>query len=623
MRALAWIACLCALSAPGCKRDADAPLPQSELFPPLQPQTLPQTAVEPLARLGEANAREPDDDPSHALRVAPGTVVIGAFGDQASLGKGGESDWLRVEPLPPAGEMLHIDVREGPECLRLELYDRAEGTPIRTAAPWHGQLPTLPALQLTGTGVWLRLHCVGKQLPGPWRVALTARPAALDDEREPNDTPSADTRLLGLGQTVQGLLAPVGDVDVLRLELGNALPGDALLVSVTGVPELALELTLQAEPGAEPLLRRRGAVGEPILVPNLDVRRVGERPWLVLRALKGQRTDSAYALTVRPLLPAGCRAQGSCPERIPVEREPNETQATAMGIRADSLITGLLDNPDDVDVYAVDAEPGDVIDVEVDPPEGVRVRMGVAEGSDAWATLIGEEAGAPVVFAGRRVRGRRVHITVAAESGASRTSPYMLRVRARPSLDFEHEGEAHELLGRVDAADFLGWRGQGALLPSGDIDEFAIDVGAPAGQGRTVQLGCQGDGGPGLRCRLRGGDGRWLAEVQSDSAAEGAAAVLATPVLVGTGPLQVVVDRAGPAVSLRPYRVTLVDQGLVALPGESTPVGVESPGAAPAAATPPASPAPAPAPVPAPALPPSLPPGAARPISPPEAPTPR
>ncbi len=604
MRALAWIACLCTLAAPGCKRDADAPLPQNELFPPSRPQPLTETAVEPLARLGDARAVEPDDDPSHALRVAPGTVVEGAFGDQAGdPGKSGESDWLRIEPLPPAGQMLHIDVRQGPGCLRLELYDRAEGPPLRSAQPWHGQLPALPALQLQGTGVWLCLRCVGKQEPGPWRVALTARPATLDDEREPNDEPSADSRLLGLGQTVQGLLAPVGDVDVMRLELGNALPGDALLLSVTGVPELALELTLLAEPGAEPMLRRRGGVGEPILVPNLDVRRVGERPWLVLRALKGQRTDSAYALTVRPLLPAGCRAQGSCPERIPVEREPNETSAQAMGIRADSLITGLLDNPDDVDVYAVDAEPGDLVDLEVDPPEGVRVEVSVAEGGETWATMVAAEAGAPVAFAGRRVRGRRIHVTIASGSGASRTSPYTLRVRARASLDFEHEGDARDLLGRVDAVDFVGWRSRGALQPSGDIDEFGLDVSAPEGQDRVVQLGCQGDGADGLRCRLRGPDGGWLAEIAAP--ADPQATARTAPITLAPGHHHVVVDRSGPEPSLRPYLVELVDLGPVArvgLPAEPTPTqgigagiaapmgGAVAPAVGPAAVTVPAAP---------------------------------
>ncbi len=454
-RTLTAFALLCALlSLPlACRRQAEAPLPGHTLYPDAGAAAPQSTAAAPLARIQELQAREPDDAPAQALRVALDVVVSGAFGDQVARAGAGEADWIRVEPLPPTGTLWRAELLSAPRCARLDLFDRLDGAPLRVAGPWRDQLPSLPSLHIPAVGVWLRLRCIGAPLAGPWRLQLTTQRAGPDDEREPNDQPADAGPPIGVGQTRQGTLAPAGDEDLIRLDLGNALPGDALLLSITGVPDLALELELYAgdapmaghpsrAPWPPPLLRRAATSGEAIAIPNLDPQALPGRPWLRVRAKAGQRADVSYALTVRPLLPEGCVAVSACRERLPVEREPNDDKRLAQLVRTPAALTGLLDAAADVDVYALDVAPNDVLRGVWTPPAGLRARIAVAEAGGPLYSVDGVASGAPIELPPRRVRGRRVFVEVSALEGATATAMYSLRLGAAAEPAFIDPADA-------------------------------------------------------------------------------------------------------------------------------------------------------------------------------------
>ncbi|MCB9739983.1 MAG: hypothetical protein H6747_12020 [Deltaproteobacteria bacterium] len=565
----ATLAALLLAATPACKRDADRPLPPEALYPDTSPNAKPQTAAGPLERVVAIAGREPDDRAEEALTVPADSVVEGTLTP-------GDIDWIRIHPLPPTDRLLRVDLHDAPACARLSLFLEPHGEKLRSTRP-HGDAPaTLPSLALAslagsspgepGDAAWLQVRCVGRRgeadAPLPYRLALGSRPARPEEEREPNDTPGPETRLLGVGAAVQGTLAPRGDVDAYRLDLTNALPGDATLLSVTGIPGVAIALELRVDGRDEPLLLRKGRRGEPILVPNIDVRRTGRTPLLLLRAEAGESAAHAYAATIRPLLPAGCRTQGACPERVPVEREPNDLIADAMGIRAGGTITAILDNQDDVDVFAIDGEPGQILRVTVDPPEGVRVALLLQEGNDAWASLEASEPGAPLTFAGRRIRNRRVYVTVRSVGGSDRTSPYTLHAELSDDPSFEFEGEATTPLVAMpeaippqpEAPTIRAARG--CLLPGGDIDRFGLQLEAAAGP-RTIRLRLGSDGAEGLSARLLDATG----QVRLAASADGPDAGQSEAVTVEPGAYDVIVERASARPSLQPYRVEVLDLG--------------------------------------------------------------
>ena len=558
-----------------CKRDAERPLAPSTLYPDARNEPLTATVAAPLDRLELVEAIE-TDDVMQATAVATGTIVAGTLTE-------GDVDWVHITRGAAAGELLRIELRESPACAELARFSDPYGAPVATARRWRQERPVLPSLRDTEAGLWVRITCPPKTSKakakgtdtagdiGPWRLAVTARVARHDEEREPNDDLGPWTRLLSVGTSVQATFAPLGDVDTFRLDLSNALPGDAQLLSVTGVPGLAMELVLRRADGVaggdgdDLLLKRTSAVGEGIMIPNLDVRRTGERPLLVLRAQSGAAVDHSYAATVRPLLPAGCRTQGSCPERIPIEREPNDVRVDAMGIRPGGVITGLLDASDDVDWYAIDGEPGDVLTLNVDPPEGVSVRVVINEGNEGWGELNSTLPGAAVHFGGRRIAGRRVHVSVSSVGGASRASPYTLSAKLQQDPIFEHEGIAKA----ARVLDAFGLQATGVLTPSGDIDGWAFIIAAGPGLGQRFALTCGGDGLPGLRCSVRGPDGEPLQETIVD----GDETKAAEPQLLAPGRYEVVIDRVDSRPSVHAWKVALALVGdAVALPAAVTPV---------------------------------------------------
>ncbi len=526
------------LPASACKRDADAPLPKGALFPePHKTSTSPPSKGRGvLERAVLVTEVEPNDAREQAQVLADNALIEGTFrveahSDKADAGRRGkrrkrprrrriDSDWYRLPQNATPGTISRIELRQAPKCARLELWSVAgKGTRLMHAMPERRQRPVLDAVRRSEGDLLLRVLCFARQAPDPadrhYKLAISTRNQRLDEETEPNDVATPQTGLVPLGQGVQGTLGHRRDVDVFRLDLNAAPPGEALVLGVTGVPGVKLAVTLYDESGERVLLERKPPRGAGVLVPNLDVRRTGKLPVLKIATLSGIGPDAPYAASIRPLLPVGCPAQAACPERVPIEREPDDVVQQAMGITHGSLITGVIDSPGDVDWYAIDGEPGQVASVTLTAPAGLALTLAVADGSQTWAEVAASEPGQRLIFAGWLLAKRRFHVRVAGVGDAfDRGQSYLLRVRVNQQAWFERERGPDAALEPMARTGFGTWQRQGALLPAGDVDRFQLDLRARP-MPTEATLRCAGDGAPGLWCEVMGPDGQSVARLQA------------------------------------------------------------------------------------------------------------
>ena len=578
----------------GCKRDADAPLPRDSLFPQ-RPTAAPGPAASRGVLERVALIREPsgNDSQTSAAEIPGNAVVEGSFeappkdaaAAKAAAGKRRrprrrllDADWYRLAAPNETGLISRVELRQAPDCAQLEVW-RVDGRAALLATRRErGQRPLLDALRRDESELLIRVTCVAREAPDAahagYRLAVTTRPRRLDEEAEPNDKVGALTSLIPMGPGVQATLAHRGDADVFRLDLAAAVPAEALVLGVTGVPGVSLWVQLFDEAGDKLLLERRPPRGEGVLLPNLDVRRTGVQPTLRVATVSGVGPDAPYSASIRPLSPEGCPTQAACPERVPVEREPNDSRQDAMGISHGSLITGIIDGPGDADWYAIDGEPGQIASVEVDSPEGMALTLAVAEGPVAWADTAASEAGQRQIFAGWMLEKRRFYVRIGAVAkGHDRAHSYMLRVRLTEPGHFEREAGAAAAgpVQHMAATGLGGWQRQGALLPAGDVDRFGLDLRDRKG---PVEAGlrCTGDGAPGLSCRLLDAQGKVASVVEAPVAA-GAARY--TPVALAPGSWTVEVRADPPRMAPAAYRVEVTDAGALdaalTLPGDLTP----------------------------------------------------
>ena len=393
--------------AGGCRRQAPQPIQTAQLFPDAG-STAPVAAAPPtaLARAEVVNEQEPDDAASEAMAVSGNAVVNGTLaaktvadaGDKKPKGKVKstliDEDWFRLPATPP-GQVVTIDLRSGPACAELELYDDAGHTVLRRARWWKQARPTLPNLGAEARASLVRVVCHGKPgAGGAYQLAIWPRPAKPDEELEPNDKPGPLTQVVAFGATMQGSLAPVEDVDTFALQLTGAVQGEALLLSVTGVPEVEMELALLDPVTQAPLLVRKPGRGQAVVIPNLDLKRIGDHPWVSLKALSGAAPDASYALQVQTFLPQGCAQQRDCAAMVPIEREPDDSRELAVLAAAGQPVTGVLDSSDDVDWWQLPAQPGGVASIKVSGPPGVALAV------QTGTLKVSAPAGQPVVLAG-------------------------------------------------------------------------------------------------------------------------------------------------------------------------------------------------------------------------------
>lgn len=585
MKATALLAAVVISSLPlcgGCKRDADAPLPKGALFPdvPAAAAPAPGSVAGVLDRVVELREREPNDDLGNAMAVGDNAVVIaeiaGTRGQAAPAqappkGKRPprrliDVDWYQLPEGGEPGRITRIELRDAPGCAGLSVYDEADGARELVSTTSERRVrPVIDGLRRDGRPLWVKVQCRARQAPDKpeagYRLALSTRPRGPEEEAEPNEALGPHTQVLTLGQVGQATLATRRDVDLFRLDLGAASAGEAIALSVAALPGVALEVSLLDPTAEKVLLTRRPGRGEGVVIPNLDRQRTGDLVTLKIAALSGVAPDTPYAATAHLLLPEGCPAQAQCADRLPVEREPNDSRETAMAIAPGGLLTGIIDGPGEVDWYVVDVAPGQVASVELTPPEGLGLTLQVGEGAQPWATLSAEAPGQPVVMPGWLPSAQRFYLQVAAAGDAfDRGRSYALKVRARQQAPYEREPQGGQAPAE-SLAQFAGaWQMQGALVPAGDVDRFRLDLtlrSAPL-QGDLL---CGSDGRAGLSCAILREDNTVAAMIDAP-AAEGE--VGRVTMHLPPAMYFVQVSAATPRVSRSTYRVEVLDKGALA-----------------------------------------------------------
>jgi hypothetical protein len=572
-----------------CRRNAEQQLTQQQLFPDTLAQgpQVTDSAKGSVARTEQVAEAEPNDAPAQAQPLMANALVTGALerprlGDAAAEAadpKPGkkkpkvakalplvDEDWYRLPALPP-DQVMQLELRDAPACAELELRDDTGRTSLRKAKAFKGVRPALPSIGAGAGGSLVRVSCRGAE-GGPYALAVFTRAPAPGEEIEPNDSVRIDLLRVKPDAPAQGTLAPTQDVDLWALDLQGALAGDAMVLSVTGVPDVDYELQLIDGLSRKVLLTRKPGKGQAAMVPNLDPARLGGA-LLQLRAISGQSVDAPYALAVQSYLPPGCLRQADCRDRLPSEREPNDgaefAQPIAVDAAAANQFAGLIDTPGDVDWLAVQLAPDQVLSAQLDAPAAVHLKLQLGEGSKAMQ--LPASPGKPARIAGAAGSEGRVLIAVMAEkdSGASRNEAYRLTLRLLPGGAWEQEAGDERALATLWSGDSAlqafdgdgdiaggGWQRRGVLGPAGDRDAFGLDL-----RGQAAPLGaellCQGDGEPGFSCAITDLHDQILARVSAP--AGGAAAKL--PLALAPEAYKITVQSDRPRPSAQPYRVVV------------------------------------------------------------------
>ena len=596
------LACAAAGAATSCRRDAPAPLPTAHAFPDvgaaLPPVPL-ASAQGQVARVEAAVEAEPNDGPAAAQSLAANTVLAGYLGlaavatpATASAAAVADSDWFRV-PAPPPGTLVTIDLRSGPACARLDLFDDTGTTLQRTAPARALDRPVLPSLGAHANATLVRVTCEpaprgrlkkGAPAPapdgGPYHLAVWTRAAAPDEEVEPNDEPALTGQTLSATSTLQASLAPAGDVDAFVLDFQGLPPGGPVQLGVAGVPGVALEVRILHAVTLEPLLVRTGPSGAAVAVPNLAPERLGGRPWVMVRALTGARADARYSVNLQPWLPPGCADAQRCAALLPTEREPNDVAAAAFVAASEGPVTGIVDGTGDVDWVQFVAPVGmAAAALTLTPPVGVALGLALPTPAGALADFRGPDplqvGGVPVVAG---------HVLVAVRGGRGVGAPsatWRLDIEWLPARTFETEVGREEALASlwtplhalvpVPPEIALGtpaWERSGALQDRADRDAFGLDLRART-SATGLRLHCGSDGAPGLTCRFVAASGTEVVRVVAPADAERAADV---PLVVAPGYWRVEVFAERPRPSPRPYNVVVREDALaLALANPVTP----------------------------------------------------
>lgn len=589
-RGIARAAALALLGlAAACRRDAEQPLTQQQLFPDAgvaAPQVT-DSARGSVAHTAQVAETEPNDLASQAQPLLANALVSatlqrppGAPADaEAAEAKPAkkkpkapktpplvDEDWYRLPALPP-DQVMQLELRDAPACAELELRDDTGRTSLRKAKALKGVRAALPNISAAAGGSLVRVSCRGGE-GGAYSLAVFTRAPAPGEELEPNDTARVDLLRLRPDAPAQGTLAPAQDVDVWALDLQQAQAGDAMVLSVTGIPDVDYELQIVDGASRAPLLTRRPGKGQAVMIPNLDPGRLGGA-FLQLKALSGQSVDAAYALAVQSYLPPGCLRQADCRDRLPSEREPNDAidgaQPLAVDAAAPNQFAGLIDTPGDVDWLAVQVAEDQVLAAQLDAPPAVSLKLQIGDGPKAvqWPAT----AGKPARVAGVAGSEGRVWIAVMADKdgGASRHEAYRLTLRLLPGTGWEREQgderaspalwSAEGAMQACPAEPDLpggGWQRRGLLWPAGDKDTFGLDLRGQTGP-TGVELLCQGDGEPGLSCALTDLNDQILARVAAPLGAQPARLPLA--LAAEAFKVSVQAERARP--SAQPYRVVV------------------------------------------------------------------
>lgn len=436
LRVLAVVLSVVALTT-SCKRDADARLPASSLFPKTPP-TGQKHSANPFGALSRAETVaevEPNDAPEQSQPLPPNTIIAGTIGPPGNVP--GAQDWFAIAQSPNSQSVLRLELRSTVDCAEIALI-ADDGQVVQTTSI-AGGVAVLDQLASARQARFVRVRCVaqgrGKRQPtgGPYQLQLQSRPRDEGEEREPNETAATSSVTLKPGRDAVGTLAHARDIDLWPLELPVLAEGDAgktgsgLMLAVTGVPGVSIELQLRAPDGTI-RLQRRGTRGAALAIPNLDTRLLAPGTLAALIARRGANAEQRYVISIGP-----------APEELlatVTEREPNDRRDAANLLTLQAQEHGLLDGPKDVDWFALDVDPGTDLTVTLRCPATVKARLVVhhGPGKPVWKTA--ESAGAEVQIERVTASQERVWVRVHAVGNDHSTSAtYELEATNLTALD--------------------------------------------------------------------------------------------------------------------------------------------------------------------------------------------
>ncbi len=288
-------------------------------------------------------------------------------------------------------------------------------------------------------------------------------------EKEPNDAPE-DATSLALGHELRSFSAVLespGDIDWFALTSSIAAEELVELRVVPESPGLNLSLHLQAGSGTSPPLTYDvSGAGEAEVV---SVLKIGSQPlrFAVRSAADGK---GAYRIEFARRMNAN------------VEAEPNDDPEIAIPLAVPSEIQGLIDRPDDRDVFVLPASDlAQVIRIDYEPVHGVTQVLRIFD-SERFDTPLaamqfggaqGERGGVP---AWEKAANQPLFVVITTTGGFDRRSPYLLRTSLQTELEQNVEVEPNDRMARPL---LVPGELQGTFYAAEDIDRFTLGVLVP------------------------------------------------------------------------------------------------------------------------------------------------
>jgi hypothetical protein len=440
---LVWLAA----TAAGCHRSRLGPRGDGAAVVVVDPAVAAQGVAE----------REPNNTvvTAQPLVLAGDPLVAGVTAAVPGAGKAADVDVFRLvvpggtdAALPDGGALgarrLLVEVKPDPDlALIIALLDAA-GRPVVTTSAGEGEPDGLPNLAVAPGGTYfVRVRAVerpvrsspdaGARAAG-YRLLVRVVDFEVGEEREPNDRPAQATELGTAARNPEaaGFYGWRKDEDWYRLSVDGLPPGSVLGLELDGVEGVVGGLAVHDGAGVR-LVGTHGRRGERASLRNVAVppapvtpagggATVGRALYIVIRTEGGRNIDRRYVFNVR----AGLAQEG-------IETEPNDDQAHASSL-GDGLTTGFL-GPGDVDLYRyVPALPG-FVDVEVNPPEGARVKVEVLRQRDAQPVASAASAGRgqPERLSGVAVSEPVLIRITSRRAEANPEEPYQIRIESHPA----------------------------------------------------------------------------------------------------------------------------------------------------------------------------------------------
>jgi len=375
----------------------------------------------------EGREREPNDKSLQATPIKPGALIRGHYYPSRNLLADdtgyAEEDWFRLDVGAQGLYTLNVDASEVPGIYPvLEIYD-ANGYKVKEA-------------DSQGAGNPVTLHNFGVKPPAHYLLRLRSKlPAANAQvpyelltelvpwqgrtEFEPNDQRLDATPFDQ--DSIAGTIFPEGDADWYRV----SVPEDKrfiLRAELSALAGMDLALSLRDDIGNELVHADNMGKEQPEVLTGYGVRK-GDY-YLVVSEKTGKKADPKATYTL---------AKSLTPYQEGLEWEPNDSSATAQGIKVGDSVDAYLAPKGDVDFYEFNVYTAGEIVFEITGLLNARLEATLYD-QDGKALALGacRKAGDPLSFSKALQPGTyQVRIRAPSPDEANTRDKYTFRLRAR------------------------------------------------------------------------------------------------------------------------------------------------------------------------------------------------